>query len=439
MTSVRDASFDVFRAHGMTTMFGNPGSTELPMLQDYPDDFTLRPRAPGGGRRRDGRRLRAGERRPGAGQPAHRARRRQRDGRDLQRPGQPLAAGDHRRPAGPRADRACRRTSPTATRPGCRTRWSSGATSRRGPRTCRWRSPGRRTWRRCRRRGRRSSRSRWTTGTPRSTTPTSRAAIKRKTDGPRRRRPGGGRRARPPARAGAEPGAGRRARHRRQRRLGRRGRARRAPAPAGVRDPARPAAGGSASPRAIRTSAGVLPPAIGPVSETLAGHDLILVVGSSVFPYYPNIPGPLLPEGAALVADHLRPRRGGAGADGRRDRRRRQAHARAAARRGRRVRPRPGRVAARADRRPRAGSDHGHRGDARAARGVSRGRDRRPRGAVLDPGAAQPAAALEARQLLLRRRRRARLRALGGGRACSSPSPTGRWSAWSARAPCSTR
>ena len=39
MTSVRDASFDVFRAHGMTTMFGNPGSTELPMLRDFPDDF----------------------------------------------------------------------------------------------------------------------------------------------------------------------------------------------------------------------------------------------------------------------------------------------------------------------------------------------------------------------------------------------------------------
>jgi len=46
---------------------------------------------------------------------------------------------------------------------------------------------------------------------------------------------------------------------------------------------------------------GVLPPAIGPLSETLVGHDLILVVGSSVFPYYPNIAGPLLPEGATLV------------------------------------------------------------------------------------------------------------------------------------------
>jgi benzoylformate decarboxylase len=47
---------------------------------------------------------------------------------------------------------------------------------------------------------------------------------------------------------------------------------------------------------------GVLPPAIGPVAETLKGRDLILVIGSSVFPYYPYIPGPLLPEGAALVA-----------------------------------------------------------------------------------------------------------------------------------------
>src|SRR5205823_10472567 len=47
---------------------------------------------------------------------------------------------------------------------------------------------------------------------------------------------------------------------------------------------------------------GILPPAIGPISETLAGHDLILVCGSSVFPYYPYIPGPLLPDGASLVA-----------------------------------------------------------------------------------------------------------------------------------------
>src|SRR3954452_9052171 len=38
--SVREASFDLLRARGMTTMFGNPGSTELPMLADWPGDFS---------------------------------------------------------------------------------------------------------------------------------------------------------------------------------------------------------------------------------------------------------------------------------------------------------------------------------------------------------------------------------------------------------------
>ena len=47
---------------------------------------------------------------------------------------------------------------------------------------------------------------------------------------------------------------------------------------------------------------GILPPAIGPLAQTLSGHSLILVVGTQVFPYYPYIPGPLLPEGASLVA-----------------------------------------------------------------------------------------------------------------------------------------
>jgi benzoylformate decarboxylase len=47
---------------------------------------------------------------------------------------------------------------------------------------------------------------------------------------------------------------------------------------------------------------GVLPPAIGPLAHTLEGHDLVLVAGTSVFPYYPNIPGPLLAGGTALVA-----------------------------------------------------------------------------------------------------------------------------------------
>src|SRR3984893_18907110 len=39
MTTVRDAAFELFRERGMTTIFGNPGSTELPMLGPLPEDF----------------------------------------------------------------------------------------------------------------------------------------------------------------------------------------------------------------------------------------------------------------------------------------------------------------------------------------------------------------------------------------------------------------
>src|SRR5437763_14977467 len=39
MSTVREVSFELFREHGMTTIFGNPGSTELPMLADFPSDF----------------------------------------------------------------------------------------------------------------------------------------------------------------------------------------------------------------------------------------------------------------------------------------------------------------------------------------------------------------------------------------------------------------
>ncbi|WP_149179722.1 benzoylformate decarboxylase [Streptomyces sp. TRM49041] len=39
MRTVRESVLDVLRARGMTTVFGNPGSTELPMLKQFPDDF----------------------------------------------------------------------------------------------------------------------------------------------------------------------------------------------------------------------------------------------------------------------------------------------------------------------------------------------------------------------------------------------------------------
>jgi benzoylformate decarboxylase len=47
---------------------------------------------------------------------------------------------------------------------------------------------------------------------------------------------------------------------------------------------------------------GVLPPAVGPLAQTLAGHDFVLAAGTSIFPYYPNIPGEFLADGAELVA-----------------------------------------------------------------------------------------------------------------------------------------
>ena len=39
MGTVREATFDLLRELEMTTIFGNPGSTELPFLRDFPDDF----------------------------------------------------------------------------------------------------------------------------------------------------------------------------------------------------------------------------------------------------------------------------------------------------------------------------------------------------------------------------------------------------------------
>src|ERR671929_544415 len=40
MRTVREETFRLLRALGLTTVFGNPGSTELPFLKDFPDDFT---------------------------------------------------------------------------------------------------------------------------------------------------------------------------------------------------------------------------------------------------------------------------------------------------------------------------------------------------------------------------------------------------------------
>jgi benzoylformate decarboxylase len=46
---------------------------------------------------------------------------------------------------------------------------------------------------------------------------------------------------------------------------------------------------------------GMLPIAIGPLSKKLQGHDLIVVIGAPIFRYYPYIAGDYIPEGSELL------------------------------------------------------------------------------------------------------------------------------------------
>ncbi|MER7080871.1 thiamine pyrophosphate-binding protein, partial [Saccharopolyspora kobensis] len=39
MADVRDVTYELLRSHDLTTIFGNPGSNELPFLAGMPDDF----------------------------------------------------------------------------------------------------------------------------------------------------------------------------------------------------------------------------------------------------------------------------------------------------------------------------------------------------------------------------------------------------------------
>lgn len=47
--------------------------------------------------------------------------------------------------------------------------------------------------------------------------------------------------------------------------------------------------------------AGGLPFAMGPLSEKLKGHDLAIVIGAPVFRYYPHVPGDYIPKGLRLL------------------------------------------------------------------------------------------------------------------------------------------
>ena len=54
-------------------------------------------------------------------------------------------------------------------------------------------------------------------------------------------------------------------------------------------------------PNRHRLFRGVLPAGIGPVSDALAGHDLILALGAPVFRYHQHVPGAYLPSGSKLI------------------------------------------------------------------------------------------------------------------------------------------
>jgi benzoylformate decarboxylase len=47
---------------------------------------------------------------------------------------------------------------------------------------------------------------------------------------------------------------------------------------------------------------GILPPAIAPLAAVLAPYDLVVCAGTSIFPYYPYLPGPVPADTTALVA-----------------------------------------------------------------------------------------------------------------------------------------
>jgi len=292
----------------MTTIFGNPGSTELPDARRVSRRLQLRTWSPGGRRGRDGRRLRTGERTRDAREPAHGARPRQRRRRAVQ----------------PRAQTRLRCSLPPASRTRALTTMQANLTNREAievpkpfvkwgsePTRAGPTSPTRSAQADPSREGLPPRRARVRTirmdenlssdakelasvdferqigaRSPDAPSPT-RAELRRSPRAPPR-----GRSARC---SWARPG------HRRGWRLGRRRGARRAPAAARVglsgdrREPAR-------FPEDHPAFQGVLPPAVGPDRGGPRRPRLVLVAGSSVFPYYPNIPGDLLAEETELVA-----------------------------------------------------------------------------------------------------------------------------------------
>jgi benzoylformate decarboxylase len=300
MSTVREATFDLFRAHGMTTIFGNPGSTELPMLADFPDDFTYvlglqelvvvgmadgyaqatgRPThvnlhtAPGVGNAVGGIFNAQANKSPlviTAGQQVRHYITLEANltNRDATVGPQPYVKWSHEPPRAQDVPGALGRAIHLASLPPRgpvfvsipMDDWGAEADEDRA----------------------RNAISRSVSGRATPHEATLEALARRLAEAKR-----------PALVAGPDIGA------------------------SGGWDAAialaekqrlpvwaSPATGGSqlGFPESHPNFVGLLPPAIGPVSETLKEYDLVLVAGSSVFPYYPNLPGPLLAEGTELVA-----------------------------------------------------------------------------------------------------------------------------------------
>ena len=98
MLTVREAFFEVARQLGLTTIFGNPGSTEEPFLKDFPTDFryVLALQEAPAVAMADA--YCAAHRPAGIGQPAYRCRHGQRRRKHRERLVQPRAADHYRGP-----------------------------------------------------------------------------------------------------------------------------------------------------------------------------------------------------------------------------------------------------------------------------------------------------------------------------------------------------
>ena len=390
-------------ARGLTTIFSNPGSTEVPLLAGLPDDLRFVLALHEGSVVGDGHRLRDRPRRARARAPAHDRRARQRGRRARHRARQPRAARRPRRPAGPPAPRARAvpgRPPATASRASTR----CGSTSRCARRTCRARSPAPTTRPRPAA-GRRSSSCRWTTGSRRAAEPHE-ALAPGALSALRGRRPGRGRASSPrcsraPSRPALVVGAGADDAGT----LGRR--SSRSPSASAAPSGRSRSARAPASRRTIRCFAGHLPAGRARLREALAGHDLVLVVGAPRFRQYPYEPGPLRRAGHARRGRHRRPRRG-APQPGR----------------ARRARPTPAAVCAALAERScrRATPDAAPRPRARRA-----GAARRRRAAARRPRARR------AGRAAARRRDRGRGDARRAAPSCTRASPPARRSASSAR------